>query len=90
MSEANNITSLPPENKTWYNTLYLAGKVVCKRDEKISSLLCFDIKLLYGRCAKEDLSGFCAAFFYAPRGERHSSARFGGGFKKNALQGKKL
>ena len=47
-----NITPLPPENKIWYNTLYLAGKVVCKKDEKTSSLLCFDIKLLYGRCAK--------------------------------------
>ena len=25
---------------------------MCKKDEKTSSLLCFDIKLLYGRCAK--------------------------------------
>ena len=25
---------------------------MCKRDEKISSLVCFDIKLLYGRCAE--------------------------------------
>ena len=43
-----NIIPLPPENKTWYNTLYLAGKEVCKKDEKTSSFLCFDIKLLYG------------------------------------------
>ena len=52
MSEANNIISLPSESKIWYNTLYLASKIVCKRDEKISSLLCFVIKLLYGRSPK--------------------------------------
>ena len=46
-----NITYTPSENKISYNTLYLASKIVCKRDEKISSLLCFDIKLLYGRFA---------------------------------------
>ena len=50
-----NITPLPPESKIWYNTLDLAGKVVCKKDEKTSSLLCFDIKLLYGKCTKGSL-----------------------------------
>ena len=41
---------IPSENKISYNTLCLASKIVCKRGEKISSLFCFDIKLLYGRC----------------------------------------
>ena len=54
-----NITPLPPENKIWYNALYLAGKVMRKKDEKTSSLLCFDIKLLYGRCGN--------AVFFVPK-----------------------
>ena len=58
MSEANNIIHLPLENKIWYNTLYLSVKVVRKRDEKISSLLFFDIKLLYGRCHKRSVFYF--------------------------------
>ena len=49
MSEANNIISLPSESKIWYNTLYLASKIVCKKDEKILVLFEFDIELLYGR-----------------------------------------
>ena len=38
---AKRITSLlyHPKTKTLYNTLYLAGKVAHKRDDKISSLL---------------------------------------------------
>ena len=42
MSEANNIISLPSESKIWYNTLYLASKIVFE----------FDIELLYGRYPK--------------------------------------
>ena len=62
-----NITYIPSENKISYNTLYLASKIVCKRDEKISSLLCFDIKLLYGRCPNGLL------FFNARREKSRSS-----------------
>ncbi len=40
MSEANNITSLPPESKIQYNTLHLTGKIVCKKYEK--TLVLFD------------------------------------------------
>ena len=45
MSEANNIISLPSESKIWYNTLYLASKIVFE----------FDIELLYGRYPNGDL-----------------------------------
>ena len=55
MSEANNIISLPPENKIWYNTLYLASKIVCKKDENFLVLFEFDIELLYGRYPNGDL-----------------------------------
>ena len=55
MSEANNITPLPPENKTLYNTLYLAGKAVRKKDEKNLVLFDFTIKLHYGRYPKGSL-----------------------------------
>jgi hypothetical protein len=30
---------LPPESKIQYNALYLAGRIVCKKDEKTSSFL---------------------------------------------------
>ena len=49
MSEANNIISLPSESKIRYNTLYLASKIVCKKDENFLVLFEFDIELLYGR-----------------------------------------
>ena len=52
MSEANNIISLPSESKIWYNTLYLASKIVCKKDENFLVLFEFDIELLYGRYPK--------------------------------------
>ena len=55
MSEANNIISLPSERKIRYNILYLASKIVCKKDEKILVLFEFDIELLYGRCPKAGL-----------------------------------
>ena len=50
-SLSKNITPLPPESKIQYNTLYLSGKEVCKRDEKTSSLLvliknCFTVGAL--------------------------------------------
>jgi len=41
MSEANNIISLPPESEIWYNTHYLAGKIVCKKGEKFLALFDF-------------------------------------------------
>ena len=57
MSEANNITFaqaktsffLSPESKRKYNTLHLAGKEVCKKDEVFLVLFELNIKLLYGR-----------------------------------------
>ena len=57
MSEASNITFAQaktslfcrPKKIIWYNTLYLGGKIVCKKDEKILVLFAFDIELLYGR-----------------------------------------
>ena len=52
MSEANNIISLPSESKIWYNTLYLASKIVCKKDENILVLFEFDIEPPYGRYPK--------------------------------------
>ena len=52
MSEANNIISLPSESKIRYNTLYLASKIVCKKDENFLVLFEFDIELLYGRYPK--------------------------------------
>ena len=52
MSEANNIISLPSESKIRYNILYLASKIVCKKDEKILVLFEFDIELLYRRSPK--------------------------------------
>ncbi len=63
MSEANDITfaqaktSLfyPTKQIMWYNTLYLAGKIVCKKDEKFLVLFDLFIKLLYDRCANEPL-----------------------------------
>ena len=36
----------------WYNALYLAGKEVCKKDEKLLVLFELNIKLLYGRYTK--------------------------------------
>ena len=57
MSEANNIISLPSESKIRYNILYLASKIVCKKDEKILVLFEFDIELLYGRYANRCLLG---------------------------------
>ena len=60
MSEANNIISLPSESKIRYNTLYLASKIVCKKDEKFLVLFEFDIELLYGRYPKG--STLCAFF----------------------------
>ena len=46
-----------PKNKISYNTLYLAGKEMCKRDEKTSSLLilmknCFTVGTLKGTLFK--------------------------------------
>ena len=55
MSEANNIISLPSESKIWYNTLYLASKIVCKKDENFLVLFEFDIELLYGRYATGEI-----------------------------------
>ena len=60
MSEANNITFAQaktsffyrPKVKRKYNTLHLAGKEVCKKDEENLVLFELNIKLLYGRCSK--------------------------------------
>ena len=41
---------------------------MCKKDEKTSSLLCFDIKLLYGRCAKVRTLGVHFKYFIYPNG----------------------
>ena len=57
MSEANNITFAQaktsffyrPKVKRKYNTLHLAGKEVCKKDEENLVLFELNIKLLYGR-----------------------------------------
>jgi len=61
MSEASNITFcasksityLPPESKIQYNTLYLAGKMVCKKGRENLVLFDLNIKLLYGMYPKE-------------------------------------
>ena len=63
MSEANNITFAQaktsffyrPEQILRYNTLHLAGKEVCKKDEKFLVLFELNIKLLYGRYRNGDL-----------------------------------
>ena len=60
MSEANNITFAQaktsffyrPKVKRKYNTLHLAGKEVCKKDEENLVLFELNIKLLYGRYPK--------------------------------------
>ena len=60
MSEANNITFAQaktslfyrPEQIIQYNTLHLAGKKGCKKDEKTLVLFELNIKLLYGRYDK--------------------------------------
>ena len=60
MSEANNITFVQaktsffyrPKAKRKYNTLHLAGKEMCKKDEKNPVLFELNIKLLYGRYTK--------------------------------------
>ena len=57
MSEANNITFAEaktsffyrPKVKRKYNTLHLADKEVCKKDEENLVLFELNIKLLYGR-----------------------------------------
>ena len=59
MSEANNITFAQaktsffyrPKVKRKYNTLHLAGKEVCKKDEENLVLFELNIKLIYGRYA---------------------------------------
>ena len=56
MSEANHITFAQakasffyrPEQIIQYNTLHLAGKEVCKKDEKLLVLFELNRKLLYG------------------------------------------
>ena len=63
MSEANNITFAQaktsffyrPKVKRKYNTLHLAGKEVCKKDEENLVLFELNIKLLYGRYPKPSL-----------------------------------
>ena len=60
MSEANNITFAQaktsffyrPKVKRKYNTLHLAGKEVCKKDEENLVLFELNINLLYRRYAK--------------------------------------
>ena len=61
MSGANNITFAQaktsffyrPKVKRQYNTLHLAGKEVCKKDEENLVLFELNIKLLYGRYTKQ-------------------------------------
>ena len=66
MSEANNIISLPSESKIRYNTLYLASKIVCKKDEKILVLFEFYIEPIYTRYPK----GIPLFYLKMPRNRR--------------------
>ena len=67
MSEANNITFAQaktsffyrPKVKRKYNTLHLAGKEVCKKDEDNLVLFELNIKLLYRRYAKRGCFAIC-------------------------------
>ena len=64
MSYANNITFAQaktsffyrPKVKSKYNTLHLAGKEVCKKDEVFLVLFELNINLLYGRYPKSRFS----------------------------------
>ncbi len=78
MSVANNITFAQaktsllyrPTINIRYNTLYRAGKEVCKKDEKFLVLFDFYMKLLYGRHLK---IGF---FFYLEMWDRRRESLF--------------
>ena len=72
MSEANNITFAQaktsffyrPKVKRKYNTLHLAGKKVCKKDEVSLVLFELNIKLLYGRYPKSTFFAEMISLFY--------------------------